>query len=107
MATYMVARDNVALSTASDFLTLITAVNHPIQIVEISIAGMGTASAANSLGVYRSSGGATPSGAIVAVPVGKVSSGSNPVANTTTATGWTTQPTITSSGGYGLMLLLS
>jgi hypothetical protein len=109
MAMYSIARDSVALNTAADFLTLITVANRPIQIVEISVAGMGTASAANSLGVYRSSGGATPTGPIVAVPMGKVgavTTGSAPVAATTSATGWTTQPTITASAGYGLILTL-
>jgi hypothetical protein len=109
MAMYAVARDNTAMVAATDFLTLITVANRPIQVIEISVCGMGTASAANSLGVYRSSGGVTPSAAIVAVPIGKVgavTTGSAPVAGTTTATAWATQPTVTASAGYGLILTL-
>lgn len=109
MAMYSVARDNVAMVAANDFLTLITAANRPIQVVEISVAGMGTASAANSLGVYRGTAGTTPGGAIVAVPngkVGAVTTGSAPVAGTTTATTWAAQPTVTAAAGYGLLLAL-
>jgi hypothetical protein len=104
VATYGVAKDSLTLSTAADSLTLIPAANRPIQLIEVSVAGMGTASAANSLGVYRSSGGVTPSAAITPVPMGKVGSGSNPVAGCSTATAWATQPTITASAGYGLLL---
>jgi hypothetical protein len=105
MAMFSVARDNVAMVAANDFLTLITAANRPIQVVEISVAGMGTASAANSLGVYRGTAGTTPGGAIVAVPNARINT-TSPVAGTTTATTWSVQPVVTAAAGYGLLLAL-
>lgn len=101
MATYGVARDNQPLSTTNDFMTLVPAANHPIQVVEISVCGMGTASAANSIGVYRSTGGVTGGGALTPTPMGK--SGAIPAPNTVVDTTWSTQPTLTGSG-FGLVL---
>jgi hypothetical protein len=94
MAVYTIAKDNTALSTSADFMTLIPAAAHPIQIIEISIAGMGTASAANSLGVYRSTAGTTGSSGITPTPLGRYSSTNPPVANTVVWTAWATQPTL-------------
>jgi hypothetical protein len=102
MATYTVQVSNTALSTTNDLLTLLPAANHPIQIVEISIAGMGTASAANELGVYRSTGGTTGGGAVTPTPVGKYLSASNtPASATVCDTTWAAQPTL---GGKVLAL---
>lgn len=101
MATYTVSRDNAAQSTASDFMTIIPATNHSLQIIEVSVCGMGTASAANSLGVYRSTGGATGGGAITPTPVGRISSSIPPASGTVVNTTWTTQPTL-----GGLLLAL-
>lgn len=95
MATYTVQVSNTALSTSNDLMTFLPAANHPIQIIEISVAGMGTASAANELGVYRSTGGTTGGGAITPTPIGKYLSASNtPTANTVVDTTWTGQPTL-------------
>jgi len=101
MATYTVSRDNTALSTSSDFMTIIPATNHSLQIIEISVGGMGTASAANSLGVYRSTGGTTGGGAITPTPVGRISSAIPPASGTVVNTTWTGQPTL-----GGLLLAL-
>jgi hypothetical protein len=101
MATYTIAKDNVSLSTAADTVTLLPAAAHPIQIIEISISGMGTASAANSVGVYRSTAGTTGASGLTPTPVGRYSSTNPPVANTVVWTAWTTQPTL-----GGLILLL-
>lgn len=94
---YSVSRSNVALSTTTDLLTITAAAARSLRIREISIGGMGTASAANELGVQRSTGGATP----VSVTPEK----SNPALPTqgfTVASSWTTQPTL--SGGPFLRL---
>jgi hypothetical protein len=101
VATYTVAIDNTALSTTADFMTLLPAAAHPIQIVEISVAGMGTASAANSLGVYRSTVGTTGGGAKTPTPVGRYSSTNPPVSTCVVNTTWSTQPTL---GGLILVL---
>lgn len=94
MATYSVQISNTALSTAADLVTLVPAAAHPIQIVEISIAGMGVSSAANELGVYRSSAGSVPGGAITPQPFGRYSATNPPVSATVADTTWTTQPTL-------------
>lgn len=94
MAMYTVSKDNVALSTTNDLVTLLPAAAHPIQVVEISICGMGTASAANSVGVYRSTAGTTGASGLTPTPVGRYSSTNPPVANTVVWTAWTTQPTL-------------
>lgn len=90
MATYTVQVSNTALSTSNDLLTLIPASNRLVRIVEVSVAGMGTASSANELGVYRSTGGTTGGGAITP---GKISS-TAPTAASTVNTTWTGQPTL-------------
>lgn len=94
MATYTLAKDSTALNTAADFMTIIPAAAHPIQIIEISISGMGTASAANSLGVYRSTVGTTGSSGLTPTPLGRYSSTNPPVSNTVVWTAWATQPTL-------------
>ncbi len=86
---YSISRSNVALSTTADLLTLIANVNRSFRILEISIGGMATASAANELLVMRSSAGVTPSGAVTPVPT----NANNGAAALTTATAWATQPT--------------
>jgi len=101
MATYTVSRDNVAQSTSSDFMTFLPASGHSIQIIEISVCGMGTASAANSLGVYRSTGGTTGSSALTPTPVGRITSSIPPAASTVVDTAWVSQPTL---GGLILAL---
>jgi hypothetical protein len=102
VGTFSVAKDSVTLSTAADAITLVPAAAHPIRIVEISIGGMGTASAANSLGVYRSTSGTTPGGAITPTAYGRYSSTNPPVSNTVANTTYSVAPTLT--GTYALIL---
>lgn len=94
MATYTVTRSNFALSTSSDAMTIIPATNHSLYIIEVSVGGMGTASAANELGVYRSTGGTTGGGAITPTPVGRISSTNPPASGTVVNTTWSAQPTL-------------
>jgi hypothetical protein len=81
MATYTLQVSNTALSTTADILTLAPVANRPIQIIEISIAGMGTASAANELGVYRATAG-TLTTTITPTPMGRYGSTAPPVSAT-------------------------
>lgn len=90
MALYSVSRSNVALSTTADIMTPTAAANRRIRIVEISIGGMGTASAANELLVARSSGGTTPASNLTAEPLEPDSA----AAGFTVPSAWTGQPTI-------------
>jgi hypothetical protein len=59
--------------------------------VEISIGGMGTATAANELGIWRSTGGSTGGGALT--PTKFVTD--QPTQSFTNFTTWSTQPTVT------------
>ena len=91
MGYYSLSRSNTALpASTNDFLTVIGAASRTFRLIEVSIGGMGTASAANELAVARSTNGTTSGGAVTNVPlqVNQVASGF------TNATTWTTQPTL-------------
>lgn len=90
MGLYAVNRSNVALNTSNDLMTFIAPANRRIRIVEISIGGMGTASAANELQVARSTGGTTGGGALTAEPLEPDSVAAGSTVNTT----WAAQPTL-------------
>lgn len=91
MSTYTVSRSNVALSTSNDLITFTPAANRAIQIIEISVGGMGTASAANELGVYDvTTAGVTGSGALTPTKINRFA----PAAASTINTAWTTQPVV-------------
>lgn len=62
---YTLMRDNFTQpASTDDILTVIPASSRQFELVEISIGGMGTASAANSTAVLKSSGGTTGGGAL-------------------------------------------
>lgn len=89
MAVFTVTRGSAALSTTNDLMTIIAAAGKPLRIMVVELKGMGTASAANSVLVSRSSGGTTGGGTITPRPVDGASSPSFTV-NTT----WSVQPTL-------------
>lgn len=91
MSMHSVTRSNVALNTANDLLTFIAAASRKIKIHEISVGGMGTASAANEIAVQRSTGGTTGGGAISPESVDPDSlADAVTVVNTT----WSAQPSL-------------
>ena len=90
MSTYTYNVSNTALSTTADLMTIIPPASRRIQLIEVSVAGMGTASAANELGVYRSTAGTTGGGALTAAKM----STDAPTAGSTVNTTWSTQPTL-------------
>lgn len=91
MAQYTVARVATALSTTTDFMTLVAPANRRVKINYIYISGQATASAANEVGIYiASTVGATGSAPIVAQPVDPWSAAAATVINTA----WTTQPLV-------------
>src|SRR5512135_1750028 len=90
MAVYMMSRNNVAMSTTADLLTLISASSRRIRILEIKVIGMGTTSAAGSIGVYRSTGGTTGSAALT--PTKAVTE--SPTQAFTNFTAWAAQPSL-------------
>ncbi len=87
---YTISRSNVANSTTNDQATIITAANRKIAIVEVEVAGMGTASAANEVDVSRSTGGTTGGGALTPAALDPDS----PTAASTVNTTWAAQPTL-------------
>lgn len=90
---YSVSRSNIALSTTTDILTITAATGRSLRIKEINIGGMGTASAANELGVYRP-------GTLGVTPVALTAEKTNPnqvAPSFTAASGWTTQPVVTAT----------
>lgn len=91
MGFYSLSRSNTALpASTNDFITIIGAAARTFRLIEASIGGMGTASAANELAIGRSTNGTTSGGAVTNVPlqVNQVAAGF------TNATTWTTQPTL-------------
>ena len=88
---YIISRDNVTPTGAQDVLTCISGANRRIRVVEVSIAGRGSSSAAQQVQIGRSSAGTTPGGAITP---GKADHSEQPAANFTTSTTWSVQPTL-------------
>jgi len=91
---YALARSSFALSTVNDALTLIGASGRRLYVVEISLAGLGTVSAANEIGVFRSTAGTTGSAAVTVEEVIT----DTPAQGFTNFTAWSVQPTLTGSG---------
>lgn len=87
---YSLSRSNVALSTTADSVTIICAASRRLRLVEVSIGGMGTASAANELSVARSTGGTTGSAALTAAPLLT----DQAAAALSNFTAWVAQPTL-------------
>ena len=98
MIYYNVQRQNVALSTSADFMTIITGSTRSILLVEFEAEGDGTASAYNEFAFYRvATAGTTGSGAITPVTVEAPNlTGTTPALafSGTVYTGWSTQPTL-------------
>lgn len=90
MGRYIVARDNVTPTGGNDVLTCISGSNRRIRVIEVSVAGRGTTSAAQQLNIARATTGTTPGGAITP---SKADTSDQPAANFTTATTWSAQPT--------------
>lgn len=90
MALYTVSRSNVTPVVGQDLITVISPANRRIRLVEASVSGLHTSSAAQEISAARSTGGTTPGGAITPDKVETDSA----VAASTTATTWAAQPTI-------------
>jgi hypothetical protein len=95
MGRYLVMRENFTPSAGNDALTLISGSSRRIRLVGLSVRGAGTSSAQQGFQVARSSGGSTPGGAITP---SKADHTDQPAANFTTATTWSTQPTLETNG---------
>ena len=79
-----------APGTTNDVLTLTSADKRKLRLVELSVCGLGTSSAANELGVKRP-------GQLGVTPTNQASIPMDPdcgSCSATVATGWTTQPSL-------------
>jgi|SRR5579871_5750737 len=98
MIFYNVQRQNVALSSSADFMTIIAGASRSLLVVEFELEGDGTASAYNEVGIYRvATAGSTGAGAITPVTVESPNmTGTTPALafSGLVYTGWTTQPTL-------------
>jgi hypothetical protein len=93
MLIYNVIRSNVALSTTTDFFTLVTNGTRSILILEIDAEGDATASTYNECGIYRvTTTGATGGGAITPTAIDQPQAAN--VAQFSVWTTWTTQPAV-------------
>lgn len=90
---YSLSRSNVALVTTNDLLSILCAASRQMAILEVVVGGMGTASAANELGLFRATIGTTPGGAVTAAPL-RVEAAAAVFTNATT---WAVQPALGSA----------
>ena len=88
---YLIARDNVTPTGGNDVLTIITPAARRARVLEVSVSGRGTTSAAQQLQIGRSVAGTTPGAAIVPSKAEHVE---QPTAVLTTATTWAAQPAL-------------
>ena len=91
MPFFTLSRANIALSTTTDSLTIISAASRQLRIWRIGIAGVGATTGPAALGVYRSTGGTT-GGAAVTPKLKMTEQGAAAFTNFTT---WAAQPTVT------------
>jgi hypothetical protein len=73
-------------------MTIVPAANRVIQLIEFSVQGMATASAANQVNIYNiTTAGTTGGGAITP---SKLNAGYGPASASTVSTTWSVQPTV-------------
>jgi hypothetical protein len=87
---YVVKRLNVTPAAGQDLITIVSPANRRVELVEVSVNGRGTSSAAQVLEVGTSTGGTTGGGAITPTRLDPDS----PAASSTVNTTWSTQPTM-------------
>ena len=88
MALYAASSAREAMAVGEDILTLTPPATQKVKLVEVSVSGMGTASAFGEIVVRRSIPGTGPNAATLE-PLDSESS----AAGATVADGWTTEPT--------------
>lgn len=88
---YVIKRENFTPTAGQDALTVISASGRRVRVVQATISGLGSTSAAQALGLGRSTSGTTPGGAITP---DKFDHTDQPAMTSTTATTWAVQPTM-------------
>lgn len=92
---YSIKRENFTPTAANDTLTIISASTRRVRVLQVTVGGLGTTSAAQQINVSRSTVGTTPGGAITP---SKFEHTEQPAMVSTTATTWATQPTLETNG---------
>lgn len=87
---YIVKRLNVTPTAGQDLLTVVSPANRRVELVEVSVNGRGSSSAAQQLEAGTSTGGTTGGGAITPTKVDPDSAAAASTVNTT----WAAQPTM-------------
>lgn len=88
---YTILRDAVTPVGGQDLLTIISAANRRVRLIDVQIGGGGSSSAAQRVLCGRSTAGTTPGGAITP---NKAEHTEQPAAVSTTSTTWAVQPTL-------------
>ena len=91
MPLFTVSRTSTALSTTNDYITIVASSTKPLRVYVVDCKGDGTASAANEVGMYRSTVGVGGGGAITPT---KVNSGSAAASFAVYTTWSSSQPTL-------------
>jgi len=96
MRTYTVSRKNVTPTVGNDLMTIIAPANKMIRLKRIRASGEAAASTVMRTIIQRSTGGATPGGALTP----EKANTSDPAASTVVDTTWGTQPTLSGAPHY-------
>jgi hypothetical protein len=91
MGRYIVSQTNITPTAGNDIVTIVSAASRRLRVVQVSISGRGSSSAAQQIQVGRSTGGTTPGGAITP---GKADHVDQAAAAFTAPTTWAAQPTL-------------
>lgn len=88
---YVVKRENFTPTAGNDAITIITASSRRARVIQVTVGGLGTTSAAQQFLIGRSTVGTTGGGAITP---DKFDHSEQPAAASTVDTTWSVQPTI-------------
>ena len=92
---YVVQRTNITPTAGNDVVTIVTAASRRARVVQVTVGGLGSTSAAQQLILARSTGGTTGGGAITP---DKFEHTDQPAASSTVNTTWAAQPTLGTNG---------
>jgi hypothetical protein len=88
---YVLKQNNVTPTAGNDILTIVSASSRRIRLVEVTVSGRGTSSAAQQIEFGRSTGGTTGGGSVTP---NKYDHQDQPTAASTVNTTWSAQPTL-------------
>lgn len=91
---YIIKQQNITPTAGNDILTIISASNRRGRVIEVSVAGRGSSSAAQQIEVGYSTGGTTGGGSVTP---DKFDHADQPTAAFTYNTTWAAQPSLTTN----------